>query len=64
MYIVMCRVSGGVTGTRQVPLKANGAVIEFGARQYAQEAADRLQRDVAENSNRTADFQYWVEERT
>lgn len=60
-FVVMCRVSGGVTGTREGPLKKGGEVQYFGSREVAQAEADRL--DVARNGNpfRVADFRYWVE---
>lgn len=66
MFIVMCRVSGGVTGTREAPLKSNGRVIRFGEREEAQTRADALMAENNEarrgSARRTVLFQYWVEE--
>lgn len=60
-YIVMCRVSGGVTGTRETQLKANGAVKYFDTREAAQAEATRLMRAM-NNPYSVADFRYWPEE--
>lgn len=61
-YIVMCRVSGGVTGTREAPLKANGEVRTFGTRAEAEGVATHLMRELNGNPHRTADFRYWAVE--
>lgn len=61
MFIVMCRVSGGVTGTREAPLKKGGVVEQFPTRAEAQAVATRLM-DQANGPYRTADFRYWPEE--
>lgn len=62
-FIIRCRVSGGVTGTRESICKgAGGAVLEFTARAAADAEASRL--NASRNSPyATALFSYWVEER-
>lgn len=60
-FNVHCRVSGGVTGTREALLKANGVVIEFETRAAAQERADQLNRDM-NNPYAVASFSYRVVE--
>lgn len=58
--IVMCRVSGGVTGTREAPLKdKNGQVRWFDSLADAEAEARRL-REARRTS--TTDFHYWAEE--
>ena len=59
-FIVMCRVSGGITGTRQSQLKKNGEPAFFTTRGEAQEEADRLNKTMNNQYSR-ADFSYWVE---
>ena len=62
MIIVMCRVSGGVTGTRQAPLKqSDGEIRYFNTREEANTEADRLNRTM-NNQYSKADFSYWAEE--
>lgn len=56
-WIVMCRVSGGVTGTREAVLKANDVVQYFdeaGARAKAQQLMAKMN-----NQYSVANFQYW-----
>lgn len=62
-FVICCRVSGGVTGTREALLKENGRVKHFPTREEAQQEATRL----TESASRTfhsggAEFRYWVEE--
>lgn len=59
MFIVMCRVSGGLTGTREAPLKSNGVVRYFQTEADAQAEADRLNALPREHS--IASYRYWVE---
>lgn len=60
-WIVMCRVSGGVTGTRVAPLKRNGAVAYFETRDAATVEAARCAAAANGDRYRTAHFQYWAE---
>jgi hypothetical protein len=61
MYQVMCRVSGGVTGTREAVLKnRDGREQSFDTREQAQAEAARLTQQMNNNRYRTADFRYWV----
>ncbi len=62
MFIVMCRVSGGVTGTREAPLKRLGQIAYFATREEAQLEAARLNTTM-NHTYSTADFRYWVEEK-
>lgn len=61
-YIVMCRVSGGVTGTRQSELKKDGQIQIFDQREEAEQRAVELTTKLNSDPYRTAAFQYWVEE--
>lgn len=58
-YIVMCRVSGGVTGTRQAPLKSAGVVQYFADRTEAELVAAKLNANPRPFA--VATFSYWVE---
>lgn len=60
-YYIRCRVSGGVTGTREALLKRDGRVQTFASREDASNEAVRLQREM-NSPSATATFQYWVEE--
>ena len=60
-YIVMCRVSGGVTGTREAQLKENGVPKFFETKEAAQAKADHLMKQM-NHAYSVADFKYWVEE--
>jgi hypothetical protein len=61
--IVMCRVSGGVTGTREAPLKGrDGQVRRFDTLAEADAEARRLRDQMRNDPYRTATFQYWAEE--
>jgi hypothetical protein len=62
MFIVMCRVSGGVTGTREAVLKRDGVTQTFETRESAQAEATRMDQQNNGNPHRVADFRYWVEE--
>jgi hypothetical protein len=59
MYYVMCRVSGGVTGTRQTLLKSNGTVQTFDSRESAEAKAADLNKKM-NNAYSVADFRYWA----
>lgn len=62
MFIVMCRVSGGVTGTREAKAKdKDGKVYRFETREEAQKLADEWTKRM-NHSFSVADFYYWVEE--
>jgi hypothetical protein len=58
-FIVKCRVSGGVTGTREAPLKNLGAVVYFHTLESAKAEADRLNASMANHTRAT--FRYWPE---
>jgi len=60
-YLVICRVSGGVTGTRIAPLKKDGAVRVFASKSEAEAEAVRLSNERNSNPYRTCDYNYWVE---
>lgn len=57
-YYVMCRVSGGVTGTRTALAKADGKVKTFPTFEAAADEADRLLK-LYNNSYSKAHFEYW-----
>jgi hypothetical protein len=61
-FNVGCRVSGGVTGTRESLLKSNGVIQEFATRDEAQAKVDHLMRQM-NNEHSVAVFKYWVEPR-
>lgn len=64
MFIIACRVSGGVTGTRESVVKdGDKGVKTFDTREEAQTEATRLMQQTNGNPYRTANFCYWVEER-
>ena len=59
MYYVMCRVSGGITGSREGLLKGHdGQVKEFETWQEAKDEADMIMAGIR-LGNSTASFQYW-----
>jgi hypothetical protein len=65
MAYVMCRVSGGVTGTRQARLKSHGEVRVFPTFSDAEAEARRLTDAV--KADRAAgvygaQYQYWAVE--
>ena len=58
-WIVMCRVSGGVTGTRESQLKdADGHVKVYDEAGAKAEAARLMQR--MNHAHSVADFRYWA----
>jgi len=59
-FVVACRVSGGVTGTRESLLKSDGRVCRYDSRAEAQAVATRLEREMNGPYAR-ASFAYWVE---
>ena len=59
MIKVLCRVSGGVTGTREAYLKdAQGTERRFDTMQEAEAEATSLTQKMNSNPHRTADFRY------
>jgi len=62
MFVVMCKVSGGVTGTRISQMKRNGELVWFDTKDEAEYAAQQARETIARNRFQTAHFQYWVEE--
>jgi hypothetical protein len=60
-FLIMCQVSGGVTGFRQSPLKEDGQVRYFDTREEADTRAAHLNKEM-NNVHSVADFKYWVEE--
>lgn len=61
MFVVRCRVRGGITGDRTSICKQNREVIYFDTREEAQKYAD-VQIERTERSHSPAIFSYWVEE--
>jgi len=60
-FRIWCRVSGGLTGTREAWLKKrNGKIYETKNRTTAQKEASRLNKTMGKNS--MASFRYSVEE--
>jgi hypothetical protein len=59
-YGVMCRVSGGVTGTREAWLKSNDKRVEFATLAEAEAEAAHL-RAQANGPHAKAFFHYWAE---
>ena len=59
-WIVRCRVSGGVTGTRESVLKARAGDVQYFDDERAA-GAEAARLTVAGNADRyrTAYFQYW-----
>lgn len=60
-WIVRCRVSGGVTGTRESVLKSDGATKYFATEDAATTEAARLMTAANGDRYRTASFQYWAD---
>jgi hypothetical protein len=60
-YVIRCRVSGGVTGTRGSTVKLNAEVRTFDTKEQAETEAARLNKEM--NRNSAGCFQYWVEEK-
>lgn len=62
MWKVMCRITGGTTGTRERELKTKDGVPErFTEREAAERRADELTHKACNNPYRTAEFRYWAE---
>ena len=60
-WIVVCQVSGGVTGLRESLLQRDGAVQYFASEDEARSTAAELNKE--KNSRfATATFRYWAEE--
>jgi hypothetical protein len=64
-FIIMCKVSGGQTGTRTAPMKNHhdGTTVYFTDKDVAQTTADYYNERMKQ-MNRTsnqAQFLYWVE---
>lgn len=57
MFIVICRVSGGFTGTRESTLKANGQTVYFETEADAKAEALRLTQKM-NGPYATASFSY------
>jgi hypothetical protein len=57
-WVVRCWVSGGVTGTRESVLKANGEIKYFETEAAAQVEADRMTRE-RNHGHASAFFRYW-----
>jgi hypothetical protein len=61
-YIVMCRVSGGVTGTREAPMKGRDSKVKyFETEAEAKAEAARVTAINQGDRYRTANFWYWAE---
>jgi len=60
-YVIRCRVSGEVTGTRESTVKLNGEVRTFDNLEEAALEAARLNKEMNEHS--IARSQYWAEEK-
>ena len=56
-WVVMCQVSGGVTGTRQGMMKKQGEVQYYGSEAEAQAACP-----ASHTGPTGTDFKYWVEQ--
>lgn len=60
MFRIRCRVSGGVTGTRESYMKERGVIQYYATKVGAQKIADHYNR-VSNGPFRTATFKYTVE---
>lgn len=60
MFRIKCRVSGGVTGTREAYMKESGVIQYYPTRREAQAIADHRNK-VSNGPYKTADFSYTVE---
>ena len=58
-WVVRCRVSGGMTGTRESVLQRDGVVQVFATEAEAQAKAAHLVRQM-NTAYSTAHFQYWA----
>jgi len=61
-YGIWCRVSGGVTGTREAWAKDKNGRMEFASREEAEKLAAHYTKQTMGNPYRTADYRYTVEE--
>ena len=59
-FIVWCRVEGGVTGSRQGPLKMNGVPMLFDSETLARKAAEDAYKAVTHAKPVTARYNYTV----
>lgn len=57
-FLVMCAVSGGITGSRQGPMKSDGRILEFETREAAEAEAAKSRADKSPYGS--ARFSYWV----
>ena len=62
-WLIWCRVSGGITGTREAYLKSNGKIKVFPDQDSAEREAARLNEEM-NKPPRTADFRYQAVEGT
>ncbi len=60
MFRIKCRVSGGVTGTRESYMKERGVIMYFVTKAGAQKVADHRNK-ISNGPYKTADFSYTVE---
>ena len=58
-YIIHCKVSGGVTGTRESYLKDSGGLKIYETLEECQAECDRLRNSMGRYS--PASFSYWPE---
>ena len=61
-YGIWCRVTGGVTGTREAWLKSEGTPHLWTDRATSAAEAERLNKVMNSHPHRTTYFQYRVEE--
>ena len=61
-FIVMCSVSGGVTGTRTGPARRNDAVVVFGTVEAAQAYCAKLNATLRPHA--CVRYHYWVQEKS
>ena len=59
-FIVRCRVSGGVTGTREGIVKKDGEYLYFDTMEEASQHAKHY-RNQANGPHATAHFEYWAD---
>jgi len=60
-YVIRCRVSGGVSGTREFTMKLNGELRTFDTMEEAETEATWLNKEM--NRNSAGCLQYWAEEK-
>ena len=61
-YTIMCRVSGGSTGTHESRLRNPHGLVLFATREAAQVHADALNHSRNDNFHQRAAFEYWPAE--